>query len=268
MPDFKADIMFSQGNAGWMETFYFTKNGRDVVFECLSRIIVPRSEMLAGEAVIFRTRVSDVAVLNDSETIDAVIGSNTFSAFAPDLPWQGALVRMQSATGRRRMMVLRGVPDAISGDDRTLKLTANDAAWSAQFDIWVAEVLECEARLKILDTGAAFPLKQINAVTVDPISKRLVLNVPNHGYQSYDKVLVQRAFAIPGINGRYEILRVDADNLQLVGSNRSVIAYAGNGVVRKVSYLFDPIQSIIDVGQARHKSGVGPDPLKGRNRSA
>lgn len=126
---------------GWTESYFTDQDTQVDAVNAMDALIPVRTNVLVDLCVLSAARVSDVAVLNDSQlsTNAPMTGALESTVLTAADPWSALNLRMEAGWTHRGRKYLHGVLEDTFNDNRSYNpANPNAAAWTAFFDHLVA----------------------------------------------------------------------------------------------------------------------------------
>lgn len=255
MAVYKVTWFFSGQNVGWSESFYrdFTLLSDALA---LAKSVGQKRMNLCGS--LLDVALKYIRVQNtENRQVDGVrvniISQGGHRLDRCDMPWIGILTDISTVDSSRRSLILRGVPDVITGqpwDQET-----DEGVWVSDYGVWVGEIVFNNWLLRVRARGTGV-LKPIQGLVVNDTGNVVVV-APGHGLATgamitFFRVEVEEKRCC--LRGTHKIVVVDANSFSVRGTNVGAVTLV-KGYYRLSEYGFSDIDNISREGTARRKVG-------------
>lgn len=265
MPVYKSTWAFQQDNAGWSESLFIEASNMDDAYKDALSLGNLRAQMLGwrDRVQLKFIRISAIAPAGPSLVrVVNLVSDRNISQDMPDMPWIGVQTTMVASNGRRRGLILRGVPDYITLPTPDKPALVGD--WANEYRAWRDRIVKRQWRLKVL-VKAFSPLITITAMETDVLGG-LIVTSPAHGLTTGEAITWYRV-DVSGVclRGRHTVVRIDDDTFSVTDYNVMEITFR-QGSYRTPSYSHLAITEMVLGGKKRHKPGRPFGLLVGRRR--
>jgi hypothetical protein len=277
MADFKVDFIFQDKNrdrpVGWSESLYLSAYADHAeALVAAYGLANRRVAMLGGGVVLKNIRVSDMAILGDSQVFPGVnpnpqgiynpalaaLGAPDFTR--ADFPWSALECRIDATALYRRAYFLSGNSDGLQLDNEG---KVEEPVWINAFLAWVTVLTNPANRwsFRVRDkTGGAVPFKPV--LDFDDATK--IFNVPAHGFVVGDIVSFKRGGFDPRITGQWRVSVVpDVNHFVLQGFILDT-HINGSPVVQKIMKVYKQITAVVQQYYGFKKRGGISGAVRGR----
>lgn len=247
MATYQATMYWNMAQWGWTESWYLQQETRAAAMEKLLDIAYYRSALTPSVAVLMACKIQNVDIPGD----DLPEYSREAGKFGPQptnepaVPWAAWLCRFEAGDGRRRNLLLRGVPKSTMNYTAGTAWRAPPTIYNTDFETYVGALIRNGARIRARDNNPNDAgNKQIDAISRSPDNNQYVqLAVTAHGMIPGDKVAitkVKNTFPLK-LSGIYTVTAIASANSLTVNANSPVAtypSYTGTGRIRIVSYSY------------------------------
>lgn len=250
MAHVKSILFFEAGKHGWSETYYRDEDDLTLALTKLKALASTRALMLGTGATITYARVSKEGIFRDSR-VESFVGQGMKSEVegASEVAYSVWLARLQANDTMKRQLYLSGMPDV---DVSVPEDKAAHGALLKAFDKFVKKLKDDQWAIRGNDKTALNPEKAVTDIALD--GGLVKVTIPNHGWQTNDIVVIRNARGVGKMNGKFEVLKVDDDNIKLRGNTANVI-YTGGAKARKQSIILAPIVEGVLLRQTHRDRG-------------
>lgn len=265
MAVFKSTWAFQQDNAGWSESLFIESGNISDAYDEALALGKLRAQLLGwrDRVKIKFIRVSRLAGGGPSLVrVVNLVSDRNIAQDMPDMPWIGVQTTMVSSNGRRRGLILRGVPDYITLPTPDKPALVGD--WANEYRAWRNRIVNRQWRMKVI-VKAFSPLVTITSMETD-ILGGLIVTSPAHGLATGAAITWYRV-DVSGVclRGRHTIVKIDDDSFKVTDYNVMEITFR-QGSYRTPSYSYLAITSMVLGGKKRHKPGRPFGLLVGRRK--
>ena len=249
MPLFKSTLFFRQGNYGWTETLYVTKNTITEAAASGMTLAGSRRGLSTDEVELFRVRTARADQPNVVQ-IDNITGSNRFGNFpsAPntdyaDDPFTCLLFNASTAEGRKRTLILRGIPEAIDVNAAYTPTTT----WTSRMNSWINLLKQQQFQIRVSPPRSAeTPISALAVDADDPYYLRVTSGVERPPTGSYVSI---RGVKLPfGASAIHRVNLTTANGTYMLGPSRRAYArdpeWDGAGYLKVLTFSGQNITSL------------------------
>lgn len=226
----------SEESQGWGES-WFAQMDVTAMLGAINSLLEERAKSLATTCEIhaYRAAIIDTPGTKSSRAIKLdtpITGTGSLSTTDPAGKTNQTMDAMDyqilSVTNQsRRIYPFRGIPDSwVVGSQLSDQGIAGKARIEAYIDAVKAASLGFRVYLR------SNPFQTISGITQDVTSKALALLVTLHGFPNTGVCTVRGCKANPMLNGRWKFIAIDANTIQLVGSQRFFAPNVASGTVQ------------------------------------
>lgn len=262
---FRSTWFFGQGNYGWSETWFHSKDNHQQVLSVVENVRPYRKQILVAGANLRAVRISDDSIFRDSllKPYSAKDQEGQDVVGDADFPFVSVLCRAESSALLRRQLWLRGIPDPL-----TISVGAqpNIDHWlGGPFDTWANQVMANEFALKVLiRPPIALNGAVVNVILGGPSSVVTnAVNLPLTG----DKVRIKGLVGVTGMTGIFQVgtVNLTTKTFELIGAFGTG-TYRGGGTWVRQEFTTAPITALKAVRIASRRTGRPFDSPRGRRR--
>lgn len=247
---------------GWSENFWNNGSNFDSVQSNALALMNALDDVHGLNTLPVNIRFSVIDSPRDANqlTISVTVNAPSSTARASDIQNTAALMRLSGAPNYTTNQWIRSCHDGdVNSGGRWLPLASTTTALNKVFGLlrnagngWCIRVQDRSVP-KLLISGA---------------TSSGVITVNAHPYVSGQKVQITRARGTMGINGKWEIVKIDSNNFSLVGyqTPAGTPVYLGNGKVYAISKILVPINDGRIVRATSVRTGRPFGQLIGRRR--
>lgn len=262
---FKIDIFFKSGDSGWSETWYDQAPSFQTAFNDAQTLASGRCKLLASDADIINTRVSDVTIIGDSE----VSPGNTNLKFVPatigDPPFVAAECRGEGTQLYRRAFHIQGIPAGVAKPTTVAQTTLSN-----QWKLALAQFL---GTVVTNSTSTRGPAMRVHLRGSDNLAKNIAkFTVTATGYDVTfvtgvpvgivpgDQLQIYNIREFPTLAGRWFVSAVAGLVVSIVYPNPVNFTFKGKAYGRRVVLSYVPFTNIFfekfDRGRVGRPFGV------------
>jgi len=231
MANYRATMLFQQGNAGWGESFFTNQASATAVLTELQTLVNLRVGILGLTANVQAVRAQNIDGLGEAN-VKILNQAGTFGAV--DTPWQSLLVHLKDEDGRRLIYLPRSIPDS----QIALGVFAPTPAFVAALNAYLGGIVSGPWQTRRLDRNQ--PLKQITSIS----TLGVLTCQQGHGLVAGDTIKMNHANDIHGqpVRGQFVVLTAPTPETATL-ANWTEQSVQRNGTFRKVAYVFKNITS-------------------------
>lgn len=257
---------------GWSESWYAVSDPASMI-EAMRSLITKRAKFLTSTAEIFMMRASivepGVPRFSIPERLQTPVRGGGSANIKDNSTGSNEIMdciemRVLGVGGSRKIYAARSVPDTWINETA---LTSEGLSGVKMIEAYLAAVKNAGLGLRILTVGAK---TQIVSLGQQAGTKLVLVTATGHGFPfppARTVVILRGIKANPMLNGRWEILVIDANTYTLSKSSRWQVEAANDGTYQKYTPATSQIGSYAFNRVATRRTGVPFGSLRGR-RSA
>jgi hypothetical protein len=247
MNHYKIILFFTQGNAGWSETYYHDDVDATAGLSTMLTLVRNRNGLICGRGVVkmVAARLSDDTVSGDAtlrENLPPPADGPVFNNPVAEV-FCSALCRMEATPLYRRQLMVRGIPADLALDAAIIDIVPE---YASAMTVFMAFLVTNQYRVRHIDKSLFNSAISITNVVAGPQDGQWVLTLaaPFASLNKGDHVMVTAIREMPWLQGRHVAINVAglAVTIQL-REIHTLQPYLGTGTMRRVLFSYDTLTS-------------------------